>query len=137
MSLLSGLLARRRLLNAADLGDRFVPHIVPRDDFSCEESWSEWQDLNLQPPRPERGVCYASFWTDRDLAEWDGKDHHWPAWARLDSGHRFDSRLASGPLDPIFGPNAPLYNVARWDGGMGVLRKVPEIPNPFAPGKIR
>jgi len=37
------------------LGDRFVPHIVPRDDFSCEESWSEWQDLNLRPPRSERG----------------------------------------------------------------------------------
>src|SRR6516164_2679746 len=37
------------------LGDRFVPHIVPRDGFYCEESWSEWQDLNLRPPRPERG----------------------------------------------------------------------------------
>ena len=32
----------------------FVPHIVPRDRFYCEESWSEWQDLNLRPPRPER-----------------------------------------------------------------------------------
>jgi hypothetical protein len=21
-----------------------------------EESWSEWQDLNLRPPRPERGA---------------------------------------------------------------------------------
>ena len=61
MSLLSGLLARRRLLNAADLGDRFVPHIVPRDDFSCEERWSEWQDLNLRPPRPERGSGPAEF----------------------------------------------------------------------------
>ena len=29
------------------LGDRFVPHIVPRDGFYCEESWSEWQDLRL------------------------------------------------------------------------------------------
>ena len=37
------------------LGDRFVPHIVPCDGFYCEESWSEWQDLNLRPPRPERG----------------------------------------------------------------------------------
>ena len=33
----------------------FVPHIVPRIGFYCEESWSEWQDLNLRPPRPERG----------------------------------------------------------------------------------
>ena len=38
------------------LGDRFVPHIVPRDGFYCEESWSEWQDLNLRPPPPERGT---------------------------------------------------------------------------------
>ena len=33
-----------------------VPHIVPRDEFYCEESWSEWQDLNLRPPRPERSA---------------------------------------------------------------------------------
>jgi hypothetical protein len=26
-----------------------------RDVIYCEESWSEWQDLNLRPPRPERG----------------------------------------------------------------------------------
>ena len=24
---------------------RFVPHIVPRDGFYCEESWSEWPRL--------------------------------------------------------------------------------------------
>jgi hypothetical protein len=24
---------------------RIMPHIVPRDGFYCEESWSEWQDL--------------------------------------------------------------------------------------------
>src|SRR5262249_34015066 len=29
---------------------------VPRDGFYCEESWSEWQDLNLRPPPPERGT---------------------------------------------------------------------------------
>src|SRR5215467_11008363 len=40
---------------------RFVPHIVPRDNLSCEESWSEWQDLNLRPPRPERGSGPAEF----------------------------------------------------------------------------
>jgi len=22
----------------------------------CSETWSEWQDLNLRPPRPERGA---------------------------------------------------------------------------------
>ena len=22
----------------------------------CEKCWSEWQDLNLRPPRPERGA---------------------------------------------------------------------------------
>jgi hypothetical protein len=49
---------RRKMLS---LGDRFVPHIVPRDGFYCEESWSEWQDLNLRPPRPERGSGPAEF----------------------------------------------------------------------------
>ena len=34
----------------------FVPHIWPRSDRLCGESWSEWQDLNLRPPRPERGA---------------------------------------------------------------------------------
>jgi len=42
------------------LGDRFVPHIVPHDGFYCEESWSEWQDLNLRPPRPERVILRKS-----------------------------------------------------------------------------
>ena len=37
------------------LGDGFVPHIVPRNGFYCEESWSEWQDLNLRPPVPNEG----------------------------------------------------------------------------------
>src|SRR6266704_3006263 len=35
-------------------GQGIVPHIVPRDGLYCEGSWSEWQDLNLRPPRPER-----------------------------------------------------------------------------------
>jgi hypothetical protein len=35
---------------------RFVPRIVPRSGFFCQETWSEWQDLNLRPPRPERGA---------------------------------------------------------------------------------
>ena len=35
---------------------RFVPHIIPRKRFYCGESWSEWQDLNLRPPRPEQGT---------------------------------------------------------------------------------
>ena len=49
----SGVLKKQ---SRCSLGDGFVPHIVPRDDFSCEESWSEWQDLNLRPPRPERSL---------------------------------------------------------------------------------
>jgi site-specific DNA recombinase len=31
------------------------PISFPRDAFCCQESWSEWQDLNLRPSRPERG----------------------------------------------------------------------------------
>jgi hypothetical protein len=34
----------------------FVPHIRPRSRVMHRESWSEWQDLNLRPPRPERGA---------------------------------------------------------------------------------
>ena len=35
-----------------------IPHIVPRDGLCCEESWSEWQDLNLRPSSRmrEKGV---------------------------------------------------------------------------------
>src|SRR5262249_47437720 len=35
----------------------FVPHIRPRSQCVYRESWSEWQDLNLRPPRPERGAA--------------------------------------------------------------------------------
>src|SRR5215469_6283745 len=41
---------------------RFVPHIAPRDGIYCEESWSEWQDLNLRPPRPERGILNVNVY---------------------------------------------------------------------------
>ena len=40
-----------RFVPKADIGPKslidedYVPHIVPRDDSSCEERWSEWQDL--------------------------------------------------------------------------------------------
>ena len=35
----------------------FVPHNWPRRRSDVQETWSEeWQDLNLRPPRPERGV---------------------------------------------------------------------------------
>src|SRR5690242_8247883 len=34
----------------------FVPHIWPPSVFEISECWSEWQDLNLRPPRPERGA---------------------------------------------------------------------------------
>ena len=38
------------------------PYRAPYQTQS-RESWSEWQDLNLRPPRPERGVLpdYAVF----------------------------------------------------------------------------
>ena len=48
-------------MSASLIATRFVPHIVPRDDFSCEESWSEWQDLNLRPPLPELGSGAPEF----------------------------------------------------------------------------
>ena len=34
----------------------FVPHNWPRRRSEVQETWSEWQDLNLRPPRPERGA---------------------------------------------------------------------------------
>src|SRR5262249_20094025 len=48
------------LLSAVRTGG-IVPHIIPRDGLYFEESWSEWQDLNLRPPRPERGSGPAEF----------------------------------------------------------------------------
>src|SRR6516162_4617971 len=38
-------------------------HSLPKSElFDVEgESWSEWQDLNLRPPRPERGSGPAEF----------------------------------------------------------------------------
>jgi hypothetical protein len=47
-------LARCCLLQTEAWG--FVPHIRPRSRLLYQESWSEWQDLNLRPPRPERGA---------------------------------------------------------------------------------
>ena len=32
------------------------------------KSWSEWQDLNLRPPRPERGVGPLKFFAGRSGA---------------------------------------------------------------------
>jgi hypothetical protein len=29
---------------------------MPRTSSTVREGWSEWQDLNLRPPRPERGT---------------------------------------------------------------------------------
>src|SRR5271169_2738760 len=37
----------------------FVPHNWPRRRSEVQETWSEWQDLNLRPPRPERGALPA------------------------------------------------------------------------------
>jgi hypothetical protein len=33
-----------------------VPQSVPVDVGISAKPWSEWQDLNLRPPRPERGA---------------------------------------------------------------------------------
>ena len=33
-----------------------VPQTVPRSFWISAKCWSEWQDLNLRPPRPERGA---------------------------------------------------------------------------------
>jgi len=50
-------------------GQGIVPHIVPRDGLYCEESWSEWQDLNLRPPRPERGARLKGATDGKPLIE--------------------------------------------------------------------
>src|SRR5262249_27335300 len=31
-------------------------HSLERSLITLEKDWSEWQDLNLRPPRPERGA---------------------------------------------------------------------------------
>ena len=56
----------------------FVPHIWPRKRCEGSETWSEWQDLNLRPPRPERGALpsdrVASMsWARRRYAHHAGK----------------------------------------------------------------
>src|SRR6266478_2093541 len=33
-----------------------VPQSVPASILILAKCWSEWQDLNLRPPRPERGA---------------------------------------------------------------------------------
>jgi hypothetical protein len=50
-SLRTGVDPRRELITVS-----FVPHNWPRRRSEVQESWSEWQDLNLRPPRPERGA---------------------------------------------------------------------------------
>jgi hypothetical protein len=66
----------------------FVPHIRPHDDQKWEKVWSEWQDLNLRPPRPERGARIPFVSTRRMAIE--TAIHRWgarcrtplPAWLR-------------------------------------------------------
>ena len=45
-------------MNSADQGQISVsvPEVVPDGTGNLAKYWSEWQDLNLRPPRPERGV---------------------------------------------------------------------------------
>ena len=40
--------------------DETVPQSVPVDFGISAKCWSEWQDLNLRPPRPERGALPAT-----------------------------------------------------------------------------
>jgi hypothetical protein len=44
---------------AACASDETVPQSVPVDVWISAKCWSEWQDLNLRPPRPERGALPA------------------------------------------------------------------------------
>ena len=54
-SLRTGVDRRREFITVS-----FVPHYWPRRRSEVQESWSEWQDLNLRPPRPERGALPAT-----------------------------------------------------------------------------
>jgi hypothetical protein len=38
-----------------------VPEVVPDGTGNLAKCWSEWQDLNLRPPRPERGDYLLSL----------------------------------------------------------------------------
>ena len=40
-----------------------VPEVVPDWRVNLGKYWSEWQDLNLRPPRPERGSGPEEFAT--------------------------------------------------------------------------
>jgi hypothetical protein len=40
----------------ARTGDAAAEPFGDRDPAKCSRKWSEWQDLNLRPPRPERGA---------------------------------------------------------------------------------
>src|SRR5215472_9807758 len=62
-----------------------VTHVIGTFRYLCLRSgqakcWSEWQDLNLRPPRPERGAlpasayvaqrrCQVAVWRDADALE--------------------------------------------------------------------
>jgi Bacterial Ig domain len=50
-----------------------VPQSVPVDVGISAKCWSEWQDLNLRPPRPERGALAATPKGRPQLPA--GKDH--------------------------------------------------------------
>jgi hypothetical protein len=45
---------------AACASDETVPQSVPVDFGISAKCWSEWRDLNLRPPRPERGTLPAT-----------------------------------------------------------------------------
>ena len=42
-------------------GCETVPQSVPGSVWISAKCWSEWQDLNLRPPRPERGALLLAL----------------------------------------------------------------------------
>jgi hypothetical protein len=97
-----------------------VPQSVPRRDWKSANYWSEWQDLNLRPPRPEQGVPPGKrLGMNLDLVATDwGTCVFWPPSIRSRSGPSRhikaplpDKRnvLCRGPLDKLNGnANMPL-----------------------------
>jgi transposase-like protein len=69
-----------------------VPQSVPVDVGISAKCWSEWQDLNLRPPRPERGALPAGIGASE--AAFD-KRQTW----RYAANHQFDKRQAV--IDPV------------------------------------
>jgi hypothetical protein len=53
---LTQLAMREKQAGAGGWGGRACVSKLSASGARCSETWSEWQDLNLRPPRPERGA---------------------------------------------------------------------------------